>query len=418
MLNVKFKLLAEKVDAEGKCPIFLFTYYNGYQLKFSTKEKTEPKHWDNDKMRFRRSFGGYQEANEYLDSLVERIWAAYREYMSKGIIPTPSMLKNELIPSSESNTQVKRIELLEMFEKFIHYQALNDKKYNTIRAYKTTLFRIKTFAEKHGKMYVNEHNKEAHQKLLKYCKTEANLQPNSIVQVCKHLKTFFKICQNDFGIELSPNHAKITPHYVETERIFLTESDVEKIKNVPLSENMARVRDAFLFACYTGLRYSDWSRLSDQHIIDKGAYKVVSIVPQKTNSSSQKYVKRVEVPLLNDALEIIEKYRGQLKTLVPVLTNQKMNEYLKHIAMMAGIDELVEVVEYEQGKPVHKAKPKYALMSSHIARHTYATLSLIKGVPMEVLRKALGHSDIRMTMIYAKVVDEFKDRVILEAWNK
>lgn len=394
MLNVKFKLLAEKADAEGKSPIFLFTYYNGYQLKFSTREKCDPKHWDSDKMRFRRSFGGYQEANEYLSSLVERMWAAYRDYMSKGIIPTPFMLKAELLPSSTENKEtIKHIELLETFEKFIHYQALNDKKYNTVRAYKTTLFRLKAHVEKHGKLYVNEYTKEVHEKLLRYCKSEVNLQPNSVFQVCKHLKTFFKTCQNDFGIGLHPDHAKISPHYVETERIFLSERDLEKIKNVPLSESMARVRDAFLFACFTGLRYSDWSRLSDQHIVDKGAYKVVSIVPQKTNSSAQKYVKRVEVPLLNDALEIIDKYRGQLKTLVPVLTNQKMNEYLKHIAMMARIDELVEVVEYEQGKPVHKAKPKYALMSSHIARHTYATLSLMKGVPMEVLRKALGHSD-------------------------
>ena len=255
-------------------------------------------------MHFRRSFGGYQEANEYLSSLVERIWAAYRDYMSKGIIPTPEMLKNELIPSSESNRGVKRIELLETFEKFIHYQALNDKKYNTVRAYKTTFFRLKAYVGKHGKLYVNEYTKEAHEKLLRYCKSEVNLQPNSVFQVCKHLKTFFKTCQNDFGIGLHPGHAKISPHYVETERIFLSERDLEKIKNVPLSESMARVRDAFLFACFTGLRYSDWSRLSDQHIVDKGAYKVVSIVPQKTNSSSQKYVKRVEVPLLNDALEI------------------------------------------------------------------------------------------------------------------
>lgn len=324
MLNVQFKLLESRKDKDGKCPVYLVRYYEGRQLMFSTKERCESKYWDSERMRFRKSMLGSQEANEYLESLMDRLRGAYRDYMSKGIIPTPEILKNELIPSSESNREVKRIELLETFEKFIHYQALNDKKYNTVRAYKTTLFRLKAHVEMHGKLYVNEYTKEVHEKLLRYCKSEVNLQPNSVFQVCKHLKTFFKTCQNDFGIGLHPDHAKISPHYVETERIFLSERDLEKIKNVPLSESMARVRDAFLFACYTGLRYSDWSRLSDQHIVDKGAYKVVSIVPQKTNSSAQKYVKRVEVPLLNDALEIIEKYRGQLKTLVPVLTNQKM----------------------------------------------------------------------------------------------
>lgn len=86
--------------------------------------------------------------------------------------------------------------------------------------------------------------------------------------------------------------------------------------------------------------------------------------------------------------------------------------------MWAGLTDLIEVVTYEKGKPILKLVPKYEKISCHIARHTYATLSLMRGVPIEVLQKALGHSDIKTTMVYAKVVDEYKDRVILEAWNR
>lgn len=156
MLNVQFKLLESRKDKDGKCPVYLVRYYEGRQLMFSTKERCESKYWDSERMRFRKSMLGSQEANEYLESLMDRLRGAYRDYMSKGIIPTPEILKNELIPSSESNREVKRIELLETFEKFIHYQALNDKKYNTVRAYKTTLFRLKAYVEQHGKLYVNE----------------------------------------------------------------------------------------------------------------------------------------------------------------------------------------------------------------------------------------------------------------------
>jgi integrase/recombinase XerD len=93
-------------------------------------------------------------------------------------------------------------------------------------------------------------------------------------------------------------------------------------------------------------------------------------------------------------------------------------EYLKVIGMWAGLTDLIEVATYDKGKPTLKLVPKYEKISCHIARHTYATLSLTQGVPIEVLQKTLGHADIKTTMVYAKVIDEYKDRVILEAWNK
>jgi integrase len=81
----------------------------------------------------------------------------------------------------------------------------------------------------------------------------------------------------------------------------------------------------FLFACYTGLRYSDLARIKSEHILELGNYKVLSFIPEKTNSALQKKVKRVEIPLIGQAAEIIEKYSGTEGKLIPVITNQKMN---------------------------------------------------------------------------------------------
>ena len=105
----------------------------------------------------------------------------------------------------------------------------------------------------------------------------------------------------------------------------MAESDLVKLHEVVLSDSMVRVRDAFLFACYTGLRYSDLSRIKADHIIERGNYKVLSFIPEKTNSALQKKVKRVEIPLIGLALDIVEKYGSTHGQLIPVITNQKMN---------------------------------------------------------------------------------------------
>jgi integrase/recombinase XerD len=99
MQEIRFKTLNDKIDAEGRSPIYLFFNYSNYQFRYFTKEKVKAKDWDVTKMRFKRSFAGFQQANDYLDILEEKLRKAYREYMHQGIVPTPAILKSELLPS-------------------------------------------------------------------------------------------------------------------------------------------------------------------------------------------------------------------------------------------------------------------------------------------------------------------------------
>jgi len=420
MKEIRFKLVTEKKDAEGKIPIYLFFNYSTYQFRYFTKEKVKPKDWDAIKMRFKRSYAGFQQANEYLDILEEKLRKAYRDYMNQGIIPSPSLLKSELLPEP---AQVETVEntipsFLTLFEDFIQRQVSRGIKHGTKKSYTTNLSRLRRYIATGKKLKVDNYTNLIHQDVLRTLTDLYNLQPNSLMDFCKHLKVFFNYCREDRHITLHPYHADIKSGFVQIDRMYLTESDLEKLQNVVLNDSLVRVRDAFLFACYTGLRYSDLSRICPEHILDRGNYKVLSFIPEKTNSALQKKVKRVEIPLIGPAVGIVEKYSGTNGKLIPVIANQKMNEYLKVIGMWAGLTDLIEVVTYDKGKPILKLVPKYEKISCHIARHTYATLSLTRGIPVEVLQKTLGHADIKTTMVYAKVVDEYKDRVILEAWNK
>jgi integrase len=164
----------------------------------------------------------------------------------------------------------------------------------------------------------------------------------------------------------------------ESDLIILTRKDFG-------NERLSNVRDIFLFSCYTGLSYADVQKLKKTDIT-KGIDDAMWIYTnrQKTGTSSR-------IPLLTEAIEIIDKYKDHPKCqhcglLLPILSNQKMNSYLKEIAGVCNIDKT---------------------LTFHIARYTFATtVTLNYGVPIETVSKMLGHTNIKQTQHYAKLTDK------------
>ncbi len=171
----------------------------------------------------------------------------------------------------------------------------------------------------------------------------------------------------------------------DTNRDFLTLAEVHAIDAQKIVAGpLQAVKDIFVFACYTGLSYSDLAKLTDQHLVigDDGEEWIV-VDRTKTNS-------RCRVPLLPRARVILQKYEnypvnGSKGTLLPILPNQKMNVCLKELANICGINKKI---------------------SMHVARHTFATsITLANGVPIETVSKMLGHNSLKTTQIYARIVD-------------
>jgi site-specific recombinase XerD len=180
--------------------------------------------------------------------------------------------------------------------------------------------------------------------------------------------------------------AKYRQHFDKVERFYLTKEELSAIENKKFSiERLQTVKDLFLFSCYTGLAYIDTMNLTAGNIIkgiDGNDWLITS--RQKTDTD-------VRVPLLPQAEELIKKYKDHPKaanhgTLFPVISNQKTNAYLKEIADLCNINKAI---------------------TFHIARHTFATtITLSNGVPIESVSKMLGHTTIRSTQVYAKVVEQ------------
>lgn len=413
MNKIAFTLTKSRQSKSGEYPIYMRLNHGNTELVYPTGEKCQLADWDAEKEKFRRSMPGYQQANEFLQLLRERLTNTYRELRNSGQPITNDTLRAGL-NASKSPTIADDIATL--YEQFRDQCKTDGYKDSTIKSMGTTASRLRRWqrSQPQQKIYIAHYTNVEHKSLLKFLYSE-NLHPNSVGTVCKHLVTFFNHLRSN-GRKLHPQHAKISKEMVDTERIWLNEYELEKIEHVELPDHLARTRDAFLFQCWTGLRYNDLRRITNANIIERDGYRALQFIPEKSVSRKIGKTKTVEVPILPKAVTILATYSKDYK-LLPVLSNQKMNDNLKDIARIAGISHQTETLVQQKGQLVVKAVPKWSLVTTHIARHTYATLSLVKGVPLEVVSKALGHSRIQTTMIYAKIANEWKNRLILNAWQ-
>lgn len=197
---------------------------------------------------------------------------------------------------------------------------------------------------------------------------------------CQRVKTIIQFGIDNGKIKINP-FGGIHLRKGEKSVQFLTEAEVEKIRTTDFhNESLNRVRDLFVFQAASGLSYTDMAKLvpMDFQVTEDGQY----YIHDKRNKTGIFYT----AVILEQGVEILKKYNFKL----PILGNHKMNVYLKTIRDICGIN-----------KPIF----------SHVARHTYATRCLNRGIRLEVVAKLLGHSTTRITQHYAKLL---KDNIIGE----
>lgn len=183
--------------------------------------------------------------------------------------------------------------------------------------------------------------------------------------------------------------------------IFLTQSELEKLKecNIPSQKQyLERVRDVFLFQCFTGLRYSDVVNLKKSNIKDDS----IHITTIKTTDS-------LVIELNKYSKALIEKYKKlEGDKVFSVITNQKMNEYLKELGELAEINEIIRETYYRGNKRFDIETPKYTLLGTHAGRRTFICNALSLGIPPQVVMKWTGHSDYKAMKPYIDIADEIK----------
>lgn len=413
----QFVLRKQKQNKAGECPVQLIVYFDGARLACATGEKCKPSDWNEDRQQFRRSYPLAEEANDLLKRMAADVLKWWRGVRAAGEVPTVAGLKAALQPAAVPLPAAPLL-VVEQIMEFREVMRRRGLMWNTLRHYLVTGNWLRDFEKWAGRqLTVAGYDLATHDRVLAYLRHERGLSPNSLYTVGKDLRRLFGYLRDERGLTVSVEPRKLRVACQDTDKVYLSAQELERVRVAVLPATLVPVRDVFLFCCYTGLRYSDVLQLHGGNVeaLPDGSGRVLRLTQTKTRT-------KVSVYLTTAAWAVLEKYAcaersGVGARLLPVYQNQVMNRYLKRITRLAGVLSGVEVVEVRAGQVLKTMRPKHELVTMHTARHTFATQSLLRGMPVEVLQKILGHASIKTTLVYAKIVEDFQHQTMRRIWD-
>ena len=382
IFRVVFYLRSNYVNKEGKTSVMLRIYLNNERLSLgSTGISVKSSQWDKEKERIKGRTTEALNTNLQLDNIASGLQSIFRRIEMSDVVSLERIKSEFLGKKEEIDT------LMQLFEKHNGDVA----KQVGVSVGKATLQKYNV-CKRHFSEFLEKQYKRSDLKLTEltyvvvrefdlYLRTEVGQNPNTATKTMKTFKTITLLGQK-MGVLLHDPFMNHRFHIEPVNRGFLTDEEILLIANKDLGiSRLELVRDIFIFSCFTGLAYIDVSNLTPNHIVTLGDKQWIMTQRQKTSVETN-------VLLLDIPKAIIAKYGGKTYRngkLFPMLTNQKTNSYLKEIADICGIKKN---------------------LTFHLARHTFATMSLSKGVPMESVSKMLGHTNIRTTQIYARITNK------------
>ena len=383
MLKIKMIAHKGKPNKSGRVPILMQLTIGQQTCHISTKQNILPEKWGDGKPI------GHTREDQAITAVLEEIRTkAYNKFLQlqgQNINVTPERLKQALL----GKDQVQPRGYVEIFDQWlVEYSKMVGittskrtlDKYilvrNRLQDYIASQLGVKDISleEVTPKFLSNFDN---------YLRVEYNMANNHAMKIRQKLRTIYKVAIDNGWVSKNP-FSTVKIHFDPVERDVLTKSELTAlIQTNMIFDRLEKMRDVFVFACFTGLAHCDVAGLTKENIItDESGQVWLKTHRQKTSEV-------VDIPLLEIPQLIIKKYQGMKELngkLLPTLTNSCSNLYLKEVAVRCGINKT---------------------LTFHMARHTFATtVTLSNGVPIESVAKMLGHRNIRTTQIYAKVIKD------------
>lgn len=368
-------------------PIFARVSVAGQATEFKIGRTVDPANWDAKKHLCRGRTRRDLELNKYLEMVRSKLCDIHNMLIRENKFINPAILKSLFMGNGEKQKMMVEV-----------FREANEKRKEELDRgdiVKPTYQRWTRCADYLEEFFRLNHNtpdipiKDVTSGILDdfqhFLRMKKNCANNAAVRYLRCVKNVMQYALAHKWITHDPFIGK---KYQRTynERQFLSEEELKAIMNLNLKEipRLELVRDTFVFCCFTGLAFCDVKTLlrSDISTDANGAVWI--------RKARAKTGELCVIPMLDIPMQLANKYADNpvvkaTGVVLPVITNQKMNAYLKEIADLAKIKKL---------------------LTTHVARHTFATTSLCNNVSIEVIRKMLGHTDIKTTQIYAKMQDQ------------
>ena len=415
--NIIFTLESRKKDGvliTENVPIRMRVNFASKRIEFTTGYRIDSAKWDADKQRVKNGCSNKlkQSASEINASLLEyytEIQSIFKRFEVEDVMPTPEQIKEAFNalhkPVSEEPKPKKEAlpcDFFQVFDDFVEdCGRQNDWTNSTYEKFAAVKNHLMNFREGLTFEFFDERGLNDY---ISYLRDVKEMRNTTIGKQLSFLKWFLRWAFKK-GVHQNNAYDSYKPKFKSTQKkiIFLTWDELNRLREFKIPSNkqaLERVRDVFLFQCFTGLRYSDVFNLRRSDI--KGDH--IEVTTVKTSDS-------LIIELNNHSKAILDKYKDvafEDDKVLPVITNQKMNDYLKELAEMAGIDEPIRQTYYKGNERIDEITPKYALLGTHAGRRTFICNALALGIPPQVVMKWTGHSDYKAMKPYIDIADDIK----------
>ena len=379
--KILFYIRRNYLNKDKKAPIMIRVTIDGRMVQFNSKLDIEPQSWNPKRPRAEGCGKQVKVFNTLLENIKYSLQHHFHEIASEET-PTPEKVRDAFLGVAD-----KKNTLVLLFERHLENlrnivgkgmaQATYDKydiTYRRLKEFMKNKYNLSDIPLRDIKnMFVVDFEN--------FLINTYDYGKNTRAKFLQRFHSVILIAKRNNWIKTDPFDNFVIGSQ-KVDRGYLTQAEVDAIWNKELKiTRLEKARDAFIFACYTGLAYVDVCHLKKENIVTINGEKWIRTRRQKTDTL-------VEVPLLKITEHIIEKYKGYVlpdDALIPISSNQKVNAYLKEIADLCRIQKN---------------------LTYHLARHTFATtITLSKGVSMESVSKMLGHTKITTTQIYARILN-------------
>ena len=390
-LIILFLLQKVRLNKQNKCPIRCRITYLTERKEFSLGLFINPINWDSGKQLAKPPNEDNNFINAELSLIKNKINRAFLFLQVQGV----EFDVEDIYKQYKGESSQKQVGIIEFYSSYLERLKKmigKDFKESTWEKFNEILPAIKDyifFKYQKKDMSLNKLDYNFIEDFDYYLRTEKNNSQVTINKKIQRLKKVVKVARKQKLLEFNP-FEEHKPKQAKTKIIFLTQDELDKLKEKEFqSEILNKVRDCYIFCCYTGLGYSEMFSLkkSDLKQDDESTLWIYK--------ERQKTERAFSIPLIfQEPLEIIEKYKSESEYLLPRLSNQYFNRLLKEIAITLGITKK---------------------LTHHTARKTFATTVLLNNnIPIETVSKLLGHSKITTTLSYYAEVMPSKLKLDLE----
>jgi len=384
-LSVLFYLRKSKAKGKSEAPIYIRITLNGNRVDLATHQFALAEKWDAKHGYVKGPKEETRIINTALENQRSKVLKVYNQLEAAGKPITAELIRNTITGKTKNRRGL--VEVFRMFNKQLEARIGHGYAPGTLVKYQVTCKKVADFIQyqyNRSDLFLDELDFQFITNFEVYLKAEVKNMHNTVSKSISFLKRIIRYSMQNGWLDKDPFLSFRCP-YKDPDRDFLSQPELDNLQEKSLFVNrLAIVRDMYVFSCYTGLPFSDIEKLTPDDIttgIDGEKWIIYNRV--KTGN-------RAPIPLLPVPLNIIDKYKDypvnvNKGRLLPVYSNQKINGYLKEVASICGINKN---------------------LTFHTARHTFATtVTLTNGVPIETVSKMLGHTSIKTTQIYSKVVD-------------